>query len=61
IREIGNKNTMSDAETAIQLAKAAILGAWSNVQVNLESLDDQEFFEKKKRELRPMVDEIKYS
>jgi formiminotetrahydrofolate cyclodeaminase len=38
IKEIGNRNARSDAETATELAKAALRGAWSNVRINLETL-----------------------
>ncbi len=44
ILRIGNKNASSDAETAVELAKAAAKGAWSNVKINLEALSsDIEF------------------
>ena len=46
IREIGNKNARSDAETAIELSRASVLGAWSNVKTNIEGLDGEEEFVK---------------
>ncbi len=53
--EFGNKNARSDAETAIELSKAAALGAWSNIKINLDSLtSDPDFV----REIRKKTDEI---
>jgi formiminotetrahydrofolate cyclodeaminase len=46
IREIGNKNAQSDAETAIELSRASVMGAWSNVKTNIEGLDGEEEFVK---------------
>ncbi len=58
LREIGNKNALSDATTAMELARTSILGAWSNVKQNLDSLHDTKFVNDKVRKLRPIVDEI---
>jgi glutamate formiminotransferase/formiminotetrahydrofolate cyclodeaminase len=58
ILEIGNKNAQSDSETALQLARASILGAWSNVKVNLASLKDESFVNFEMKNLQPVVDEI---
>jgi glutamate formiminotransferase / formiminotetrahydrofolate cyclodeaminase len=43
LRPITNPNMKSDLTTASALAKAAIEGALANVEINLESLKDQEF------------------
>jgi glutamate formiminotransferase/formiminotetrahydrofolate cyclodeaminase len=52
---IGNKNARSDAETAVELSRAAARGAWSNVKINLDSLSsDPEFVGKIKSQLEPM-------
>jgi glutamate formiminotransferase/formiminotetrahydrofolate cyclodeaminase len=58
LREIGNKNAFSDVVTASELSRASILGAWSNVKQNLDSLHDTKFVNDKVRKLRPIVDEI---
>jgi formiminotetrahydrofolate cyclodeaminase len=58
IRTIGNKNALSDSETAMQLAKASVLGAWSNVKVNLASLKDEAFTNSKLSALQPVMDKI---
>jgi formiminotetrahydrofolate cyclodeaminase len=39
--EIGNKNAITDAGAAANLAHAAIISAAYNVRINLTSLDDQ--------------------
>jgi glutamate formiminotransferase/formiminotetrahydrofolate cyclodeaminase len=43
LKPITNPNMKSDLTTALALAKAALEGALSNVEINLESLDDTEF------------------
>ena len=58
VSEIGNKNAISDAEAAIELAKASVLSAWSNVKLNLDSLRDPGFMNDTVRKLSPIVDEI---
>lgn len=59
IVEIGNKNAKSDAETALELSKAAAKGAWSNVKINLESLlSDSEYVEEIKAQVEPMLVEL---
>jgi formiminotetrahydrofolate cyclodeaminase len=40
---ITNPNMKSDLTTAAALARAAIQGALSNVEINLESLQDKDF------------------
>jgi glutamate formiminotransferase/formiminotetrahydrofolate cyclodeaminase len=58
MREICNKNALSDAETAIYLARASVLGSWSNVHVNLNSMEDHDFVKHKTSMLQPVVEEI---
>ena len=41
VAELGNKNAISDAGTAIALAKAAIKGAGLNVRINLIGLEEE--------------------
>ena len=50
VLEIGNKNARSDSETAIELARAAIKGSWSNARINLDSLRDEPEFVSSTRE-----------
>lgn len=60
IRTIGNMNATSDADTAIQLSRASVLGAFKNVKANLESLAgiEGEFTRDKYQSLEPIVDEV---
>ncbi len=60
IAEIGNRNAVSDAQTATQLSKAAILGAYDNVKVNLQSLPlkDAQFTGEMLAELDPIIQEV---
>src|SRR5215471_17796456 len=43
LKPITNPNMKSDLVTAVALAKAALTGALANVDINLESLKDEEF------------------
>jgi glutamate formiminotransferase / formiminotetrahydrofolate cyclodeaminase len=60
VGEIGNKNAVSDAQTAAQLSKAAILGAFDNVKINLDGLppEETEYSQKIFQDLEPIVQEI---
>jgi len=59
IHKIGNKNAQSDAETAIELSQASILGAWSNVKTNIKGLDgEEEFVRSITLRLKPIVEEV---
>ena len=59
IREIGNKNAQSDVETAIELSRASILGAWSNVKTNIEGLaGEDEFVNSITQRLKSIVEEV---
>ena len=43
LAEFGNENALSDLQTAIHLAHAAVLGALSNVTINLQAIKDEGF------------------
>jgi formiminotetrahydrofolate cyclodeaminase len=43
LKPITNPNMKSDLTTAVALAKAALTGALANVEINLESLNDEAF------------------
>jgi glutamate formiminotransferase/formiminotetrahydrofolate cyclodeaminase len=43
LKPMTNPNMKSDLTTAAALARAALEGAISNVEINVESLDDQAF------------------
>ena len=43
LRPITNPNMKSDLTTSVALAQAALMGALANVEINLESLKDEEF------------------
>ncbi len=56
VLEIGNKNARSDAETAVELSRAAAKGALSNVKINLGSLSaDKQYVASIKSQLEPMI------
>ena len=58
--ESGNRNAMSDIETAVELARAATKGAWSNVALNLESLKEEPDFSISLRsELEPLLNAVR--
>ncbi|HYB03240.1 MAG TPA: cyclodeaminase/cyclohydrolase family protein, partial [Nitrososphaerales archaeon] len=60
IGKIGNKNAVSDAQTASQLSKAAILGAFDNVKINLDGLpsEEAEYSRKIYQDLEPIIQEV---
>jgi methenyltetrahydrofolate cyclohydrolase len=41
--EMGNKNAISDGAVAAMMARSAVLGAISNVKINLQSIKDEDF------------------
>jgi formiminotetrahydrofolate cyclodeaminase len=51
VSEIGNKNASSDAQVSIYLSKTAIKGALENVNINLDSIENETF----KKELKPSI------
>lgn len=56
---IGNRNAKSDAETAMELARASAKGAWSNVRINLDALSsDVNYVETITAKLQPVINEI---
>jgi len=50
----GNKRLVSDAKVAIALAQAAIKGAKENIIVNLKEIDDREFHDIIKTQIRTL-------
>ena len=61
VLSIGNRNARSDAETAIELSKASMRGAWSNIKVNLESMkgeEDQEYKQSILGRVTPLLQKI---
>ncbi len=50
VAEKGNPNSKSDAGVAALLARAAIEGAWLNVEINLRSIRDAQFVKRVKDE-----------
>jgi formiminotetrahydrofolate cyclodeaminase len=44
--EMGNKNAISDGAVAAMMARSAVLGALSNVKINLQSIKDEDFVNK---------------
>ena len=60
IWHIGNKNVSSDADTAVELARAAARGAWSNVKINLDALSsDVQFAQSMKSRLLNAAEKLK--
>jgi len=55
----GNKNAISDAYSASELAKAAFRISVYNVLINLKSIKDKEFVEKYITELQELKNEVK--
>ncbi|HSZ63678.1 MAG TPA: glutamate formimidoyltransferase [Terriglobales bacterium] len=52
LRPITNPNMKSDLTTAIALAKAALEGALANVEINLDSLKDEDFVAETRKRAR---------
>lgn len=59
IAERGNENAISDAGVAALMALAAVEGAGFNVLINLKSLNDEEFINQMKSEVRSLIYEAK--
>jgi formiminotetrahydrofolate cyclodeaminase len=51
VREYGNQNASSDVGVALELLRAGLRGARLNVDINLESVKDQEYVLTVRREL----------
>jgi glutamate formiminotransferase/formiminotetrahydrofolate cyclodeaminase len=59
IASIGNKSAISDAQTALELARAAAMSAWSNVKINLEQLSyDIQFVRSINERLQTIVEKL---
>ncbi|ACZ19145.1 Formimidoyltetrahydrofolate cyclodeaminase [Thermanaerovibrio acidaminovorans DSM 6589] len=56
--KFGNPNAVTDAGTAALLARGAAKAAAYNVFINLPGMDDQEFVESCKREVREILDKV---
>ena len=54
VLEKGNKNAISDAKCAMELAKSAMRGASYNVDINLENIKDEDF----KKDIIGRVEEL---
>jgi glutamate formiminotransferase/formiminotetrahydrofolate cyclodeaminase len=54
LAQYGNKNVLSDLQIAIYLAYASILGALSNVTINLHGMKDEAYRERMKSKVRAM-------
>jgi len=55
----GNRNVFSDGVVAALMAKSAVLGALSNVKINLEAIEDPAFvedFTRRARKIRQQLD-----
>lgn len=48
----GNQNAITDACVAMMAARTCVLGASLNVRINLASIEDQEFADRMKRQVR---------
>jgi formiminotetrahydrofolate cyclodeaminase len=48
----GNQNAITDACVAMMAARTCVLGASLNVRINLASIEDQEFVDRMKRQVR---------
>lgn len=57
IAEIGNKRLVSDAGVATTLASAAIEAAWYNVEINLKSIQDEDFVDEMQQHGENLMDE----
>lgn len=51
----GNKNAVSDARCAVELATAAVYGAIENVKINLGYIQDAEFAKKLKGKIKEIL------
>lgn len=61
MRVIGNKNASSDADTAVQMARASVISGYKNVIVNLEGLEGQQdagFIKETFDKLEPIYREV---
>jgi formiminotetrahydrofolate cyclodeaminase len=56
LAEIGNPRVLSDVIVSAHLARAALLSAAANVEVNLPSIDDDPFCHEARKELEHLLD-----
>lgn len=54
----GNKNAITDALVASLCATTAVLGAACNVQINLQSIEDEAFASEYSKKIKRMVQEV---
>lgn len=57
--EKGNKNSISDAGVAAVTARAAAEGAWFNVMINLQGIEDEKFKSKTIAEAKQTLEEVR--
>ena len=55
LQPITNPNMKSDLTTAVALAKAALAGALANVEINLDSMKDEDFVAKTKKRASALI------
>lgn len=56
LKDIGNKNLLSDVLVGAHLLYAGILSAKENVEINLSSINDKEFCESKRLEMNNLIE-----
>ena len=54
----GNENAVTDGAVAVMMARTAVLSALYNVKINLISINDMDFIEKVRKEIKHMESEI---
>lgn len=59
VAEKGNENSITDAGVAGLMGMAAVDGAGYNVRINLTSINDKEYAEKLKKEVKSVTDEAR--
>ena len=57
VAALGNPNAASDVGVALELLAAAVRGAMLNVEINLESIKDQDYLEKVRREANTLEEQ----
>lgn len=56
----GNKNAISDVESACEMLRAAFYIGKANVEINLKSIKDEEFIERMKQEMEELEGRLRY-
>lgn len=54
----GNESAVTDGAVAVMMARTAVLSALYNVKINLISINDMDFIEKVRKEIKHMESEI---